>query len=103
MIASDSRVPRRASSAVGRRGELFVSVPKKIVPDSASNDGVLQMELVEGPKKNLCSPQLSLMTIGGSSGSGLGPTSYFQMIFPVFGSRAATKPRPLHPLKPGNA
>src|SRR5438046_3134924 len=41
--------------------------------------------------------------MGGSRGSGLGPTSYFHTILPVFGSRAMTKPRPLHPRYPGKA
>ena len=50
MTAHDSRVCSRGSSAVGRRGAVLTSVPKKIVPDSASNDGVLQTELVAGPK-----------------------------------------------------
>ena len=40
----------RGSSVVGRRGAVLTSVPKKIVPVSASNDGVLQTELVAGPK-----------------------------------------------------
>ena len=40
MTAHDSRVYSRGSSAVGRRGAVLTSVPKKIVPDSASNDGV---------------------------------------------------------------
>ena len=39
----------RGSSEVGRRGAVLTSVPKKIVPVSASNDGVLQIELVAGP------------------------------------------------------
>ena len=50
MTAHDSRVWSRGSSAVGRRGAVLTSVPKKIVPDSASNEGVLQTELVAGPK-----------------------------------------------------
>ena len=97
MTAHDSRVWSRGSSSVGRRGAVLTSVPKKIVPDSASNEGVLQTELVAGPKWKTCSPQLSLIVIGGSSGCGLGPTSYFQTIRPVFGSRATTKPRPVQP------
>ena len=49
MMPHDSGVYRRGSSAVGRRGAVLTSVPKKIVPDSASNEGVLQTELVAGP------------------------------------------------------
>ena len=40
----------------------------------------------------MCGPQLSVIVIGGSSGSGLGPRSYFQTIRPVLGSSAITKP-----------
>ncbi len=82
---------------VGRRGAVFTSVPKKMVPSSSSNEGVLQTELVAGPKLKTWSPQLSLIVIGGSNRSGLGPTSYFQAIRPVLGSRAMTKPRPVEP------
>ena len=49
-IAHDSPVDIRGSSDVGRRGAVLTSVPKKIVPVSASNEGVLQIELVPGPK-----------------------------------------------------
>ena len=49
-IAHDSGVSVLGLSAVGRRGAVFTSVPKKIVPVFASNDGVLQIELVAGPK-----------------------------------------------------
>ena len=59
--------------AVGRRGALLVSVPKKMVLVAASNDGVPQTVLVAGPKWKTCSPQASLIVIGGSSGSGFGP------------------------------
>ena len=48
--AHDSPVHIRGSSDVGRLGAVLTSVPKKIVPLSASNDGVLQIELVAGPK-----------------------------------------------------
>jgi len=44
MTAHDSRVCIRGSSAVGRRGAVLTSVPMKIVPDSASNEGVHQTE-----------------------------------------------------------
>src|SRR6202165_2982506 len=74
MTAHDSGVCRRGSAAVGRRGAVLTSVPKKIVPAAASNEGVLQTELVAGPKWKTWSPQLSLIVIGGTSGSGLGPT-----------------------------
>ena len=93
----DSRVPSFGSSAVGRRGAVLTSVPKKIVPESASNEGVLQTLLVAGPKWKVWLPQLSLIVIGGSRRSGLGPTSYFQRMWPFFGSSAATKPRPVEP------
>src|SRR4051794_13522900 len=86
MTAHDSRVSGRGSAAVGRRGAVLTSVPKKIVPDPASNEGVDQTELVAGPKKKTCLPQLSTIVIGGSRGSGLGPTSYFHAIRPVVGS-----------------
>src|SRR5262245_23448587 len=98
MTAHDSRVWRLGLSLVGRRGAVLTSVPKKIVPDFSSNDGVLQTELVAGPKWKTCSPQLSLILMGGSSASGLGPTSYFHTTLPVFGSRAMTNPRPVLPL-----
>ena len=49
MTAYDSRVCSRGSAAVGRLGAVLASVPKKTVPDSASNDGVLQTVLVAGP------------------------------------------------------
>jgi hypothetical protein len=49
MTAHDSRVCSRGSAAVGRLGAVLESVPKKTVPDSASNDGVLQTVLVAGP------------------------------------------------------
>src|SRR5437762_13890460 len=86
-------VSNRGSSLVGFRGALLVSVPKKIVFDAASNDGVPQTVLDAGPQWKTCSPQLSLMVIGGSSGSGVGPTSYFHAILPVCGSTATTYPR----------
>src|SRR5690242_16089194 len=76
--AHDSRVSRRGSAAVGRRGAVLVSVPKKTVPDAASYEGVDQTVLVAGPEEKTWLPQLSLMVTGGSSGWGLGPTSYFQ-------------------------
>src|SRR5262245_63873940 len=98
MTAHDSRVCSRGSSLVGRRGAVLTSVPKKTVPDSSSNEGVHQTELVAGPKWKTCSPQPSLSLIGGSRGSGLGPTSYFHTTLPVFGSRAMTNPRPVQPL-----
>src|SRR5262245_53940853 len=98
MTAHDSGVSSRELASVGRRGAVLTSVPKKTVPDSSSNEGVLQMELVAGPKWKTCSPQLSLILIGGSRGSGLGPTSYFHTTRPVFGSRAMTNPRPVQPL-----
>src|SRR5881394_470619 len=88
ITAHDSRVSSRGLSFVGRRGAVLTSVPKKIVPDSASYEGVLQTLLVAGPKWKTWSPQLSLIVIGGSNGSGLGPTSYFHTIRPVFRSRA---------------
>ena len=83
MTAQPYLVSSRGSSAVGFRGALLVSVPKKIVFVAASYDGVDQTVLVAGPKWKTCSPQLSLIVIGGSSGSGFGPTSYFQAILPV--------------------
>src|SRR5688572_19034659 len=76
ITAHDSRVCSRGSSLVGRRGAVLTSVPKNTVPDSASNDGVLQTELVAGPKWKTWSPQLSVTLNGGSNGSGFGPTSY---------------------------
>ena len=76
-------VSSRGSSFVGWRGALLVSVPKKMVFVAASYDGVDQTVLVAGPKWKTCSPQLSLIVIGGSSGSGFGPTSYFHAILPV--------------------
>src|SRR5262245_41146085 len=98
ITAQDSRVDIRESSAVGRRGAVLTSVPKKIVPESASNEGVHQTELVAGPKEKVCLPRPSSIVIGGSRGSGFGPTSYFHRTLPVSGSRAARKPRPVQPL-----
>src|SRR6478736_187074 len=94
MIAQAWSVSRRGLSFVGLRGELLVSVPKKISFVAGSYDGVAQTVLVDGPQRKTCSPQASLMTIGGSSGSGLGPTSYFHAILPLCGSTATTNPRP---------
>ena len=88
---------RFGSSVVGWRGAVFTSVPKKIVLDSASYDGVHQTLLVAGPYSNVCLPQAPSTTTGGSSFSGFGPTSYFQTTLPVFGSSATTKPRPVLP------
>ena len=45
-----ARVTAAGRRLVGRRGAVLTSVPKKIVPVSASNEGVLQTELVAGPK-----------------------------------------------------
>src|SRR5688572_10714514 len=98
ITAHDSRVSSRGLSLVGRRGAVLTSVPKNIVPDSASYEGVLQTLLVAGPKWKTWSPQLSLIVIGGSNGSGLAPTSYFHTIRPVCGSSARTKPLPVQPL-----
>src|SRR5262245_15585473 len=98
MTAQAYLVSSRWSSFVGRRGALLVSVPKKIVFVAASNDGVPQTVLVAGPKWKTCSPQLSLIVTGGSSGSGFGPTSYFHTTLPDCGSSATTKPRPVQPL-----
>ncbi len=50
MTAQDSLVESRGSSVVACLGAVLTSVPKKIVPVSASNEGVLQIELVAGPK-----------------------------------------------------
>src|SRR5262245_5283729 len=98
MTAQDSRVCRRGASIVGRRGQVVTCVPKKIVRDFSSNEGVHQTELVAGPKWKTWSPQLSLMVIGGTRGCGWGPRSYFHRTLPDFGSRAMTKPRPVQPL-----
>jgi hypothetical protein len=58
--------------------------------DSASYDGVHQTLLVAGPNSNVCRPQASATTTGGSSRSGFGPTSWFQAILPVAGSSAVS-------------
>src|SRR5262249_34504721 len=98
ITAQDSRVDIRGSSSVGRRGAVLTSVPKKIVPESASNEGVHQTELVAGPKEKVCLPRASSIVIGGSRCSGFGPTSYFQRPLPVSGSGSGTKSRPVQPL-----
>ncbi len=49
ITAHDSGVCNAGLSGVGWRGAVLTSVPKKIVSDSASNEGVLQTELVAGP------------------------------------------------------
>jgi hypothetical protein len=54
-----------------------------------------QTLLVAGPDLNVYLPQASERTTGGSNFSGLGPTSYFQISLPVFGSSATRKPRPV--------
>ena len=84
-------------SGVGCRGAVFTSVPKNSVLVSGSYDGVDQTLLVAGPDSNLCLPQVSSTTTGGSSFSGFGPMSYFQTILPVLGSSATRKPRPVLP------
>src|SRR5260370_29704833 len=86
--AHDSGVSNRGSSSVGRLGAVLTSVPKKIVPDSASNDGVLHTELVAGPKWKTWSPQLSLIVIGGSSGAGAGAPPHLPRKFPPACARA---------------
>src|SRR5581483_8043000 len=95
--AHESSVARLGFSFVGRRGAVFTSVPKKSVLDSGSWVGVDQTLLVAGPFSNAYLPQSPSTTTGGSSLSGLGPTSYFQTSFPVFGSSATTNPRPVVP------
>src|SRR6516164_311367 len=90
-------VSSRGSSLVGCRGALLVSVPKKMVREAVSYDGVDQTVLVAGPNWKTWSPQASLITTGGSRRSGFGPTSYFQMTRPDCGSRAMRKPRPVKP------
>src|SRR5262249_32112039 len=101
MTPHDSRVSRRGSSLVGRRGAVLTSVPKKTVPDSASNEGVLQTLLVAGPKWKTWSPQLSVIVIGGSRGSGLGPASHFPPPPAGFTFRAPTNTPPAPPPVPG--
>src|SRR5262249_18247760 len=96
-MAQENSVYSLGLSAVGCRGAVFTSVPKNSVLVSGSYDGVDQTLLVAGPKSNLCFPHVSSMTTGGSSFSGFGPTSYFQMILPDFGSSATRKPLPVLP------
>src|SRR4051794_39837199 len=94
MIAQECFVCSRGSSFVGCRGALCVSVPNAIRPVASSYDGVLHTELVEGPKWYSRPPSFT----GGTSGFGSSPTSYFHSALPVFGSSAATKPRPVQHL-----
>ena len=99
MIAHDSRVYGRGSSDVGRRGAVLTSVPKKIVPVSASNDGVLQTELVAGPVIEDVVAEAILDRDRRLQGLGLGA----DVVLPddragLAGSRATTKPRPVLPL-----
>src|SRR5438477_12013726 len=96
-IAQESSVWSAGLSDVGLRGAVFTSVPKNNVWESGSYDGVDQTLLVAGPYSNLFVPQEPLTTIGGSSFSGLRPTSYFQISLPLFGSSATRKPRPVLP------
>src|SRR5262249_14743303 len=96
-MAHESSVWRLGLSGVGWRGAVLTSVPKKIVLLSASYEGVDQTLLVAGPYSNRCLPHELSTTTAGSSFWGLGPTSSFQTIRPVSGSRASRKPRPVLP------
>src|SRR5262245_535098 len=98
--AHESSVLRLGFSGVGCRGAMLTSVPKKMLLDSASYVGVDHTLLVAGPCSNLCFPQSSSTTTGGSSFSGFGPTSYFHTTLPVRGSTATTNPRPVLPAYP---
>src|SRR5262245_22252944 len=98
--AQESSVNRSGLSLVGCLGAVFTSVPKNSELLAASYVGVDQTLLVAGPDVNLHSPQSLCTTTGGSSFSGLGPTSYFHTILPVCGSTATRKPRPVLPAYP---
>ena len=88
----------RGSSVVGCRGAVVgVGAEEDRAGCPRRTTACTRRELVAGPKWKMCSPQPSLIVTGGSSGSGLGPTSYFQTTLPVSGSRATTKPRPVQP------